>query len=255
MKVSALASGSSGNCFYIENGNSAVLIDAGISNSQIIKRAESLELDMGKIKGIFITHEHIDHVRGADVLARKLRIPIFSTKKTAANCFLCSDESFLKYIKNYSVVKIGSMSISAFSKSHNAADPVSFSIKGNKVVSVITDAGYGCKNISEHVSKADFLFMEANHDENMLSIGPYPYYLKRLIGSNIGHMSNRQAGLCVLENASHKLKRIVLSHLSEVNNTPQVAFNTFVSLISERSNFSPKIDISLGDKPTELMNV
>ncbi len=255
LEVSALASGSSGNCFYIGNKSSAVLIDAGISAKQITERLLKIGGNPEKIKAIFITHEHTDHIRGVDVLARKLNIPIFATEATAKNGFLCSNKSLINYIQKDSTIKIEKLKIEAFSKSHSASNPVSYNVYENKKVSVITDAGYACENIKSHISNCDTLFIEANHDEKMLETGPYPRFLKNWISSDEGHLSNRQAALSVLEHASPKLKRIILSHLSKTNNTPEIAFNTFMQIIKERHNFYPEIYVSIKEEPTELFRI
>lgn len=257
MELCAIASGSSGNCFYIGNSklNQGIIVDAGISARQFFFRMAMLNRSPESIKGIFITHEHKDHVKGADVLARRFNIPIFATKKTAQNNFLCSDESLLNTIKNNESIDIAGMTIEAFPKSHHADDPVSFNIQADKKASIITDAVYACKNIAENVLDSDFLFLESNHDENMLVTGKYPYFLKKLIKSDIGHLSNKQAALCVLEYASPKLKHIVLSHLSKVNNTQQLALKTFHSMLNKRKNISPDISVSLGEEPTNLFKI
>jgi phosphoribosyl 1,2-cyclic phosphodiesterase len=254
MKVAALASGSSGNCFYIEDDRSetAVLIDAGISTKQISLRLAMLGLTTEKIKGIFITHEHGDHVKGADVFARRFQVPIFATKKTIKSRFLCSDNSLIKAVKNNDMVKIGGARVQAFAKQHSAADPISFTILAHKRVSVITDAGHACKNIIDHVGAADFLFLESNHDPEMLENGPYPEYLKEWIASNYGHLSNAAAGHCVREHASQRLRHIVLSHLSETNNTLELALATFKSIIQKRNGFAPKVHLSMQHRPTKL---
>ncbi len=255
MEISVLASGSSGNCFYVGNEGSAILIDVGLSAKQILEKLLIVRGDARKIRGIFITHEHIDHVRGVDVLARKLSIPIFATKETAKNCFLCSDENLIKIIKRNSIVKINGLKIEAFSKFHDAADPVSYNVYEKKKVSVITDAGHACKNIKNHVSNCDLLCIETNYDDEMLMNGPYPYYLKKLIGGDKGHLSNHQAGLCALEFASPKLKRVILSHISKTNNTPELAYSTFSEIIKERSNLSPIVNVSLRENPTEMFKI
>lgn len=255
MKVSALASGSSGNCFYIEHEKSAILIDAGISTKRIIERLISIKKYPSNIKAIFITHEHIDHVRGADVFARKFNIPIFATSKTIKNCFLCSDSQLINTIKNNETIKINNLEIKAFPKSHSAEDPVSYTISTNKSVAVMTDLGYLCEEAIAHISAADFIFLESNHDTKMLEHGPYPEHLKRWIKSNEGHLSNKQAALGILEHANQKLKHVVLSHISEINNTPQKALSTFNSLLKERKNFQDKISLSLGNQATSLFKV
>ncbi len=255
MEVSALASGSSGNCFYIEHEKSAILIDAGISAKKIIERLTSIKRNPSNIKAIFITHEHIDHVRGADVFARQFNVPIYATSKTIKNCFHCSDNQLINTIKNNETIKINNLKIEAFPKSHSAADPVSYSIKGNKKASVITDLGYLCEEATAHISLSDFIFLESNHDTKMLEHGPYPEHLKTWIKSDEGHLSNKQAALGILEHANQKLRHVVLSHISEINNTPQKALSAFTTLLKERKNFQDKISVSLKDHATPLFKV
>lgn len=254
MKIAALASGSSGNCFYINHHHNSILVDAGISCKQVVEGLCNLRQNPEKIKGIFITHEHSDHVKGVDVLARRFNIPIFASKGTIKNSFLCSDEELINEIKEKEVIKLGGMEIQGFLKCHNAAQPFSYKIKNDKVISIITDIGHACKNVVESVNDSDMLVIESNHDLNMLEDGPYPYFLKKIIGSEVGHLSNLHSSLCVLEHAKSKLKHVMLSHLSEVNNTPELALNTFSSLMKERIDLSPRISLSLRS-PTLLFNV
>lgn len=254
MKLAALSSGSCGNCFYINNGDSSVVVDAGISRKQIVERLGYLGENPEKIKGIFITHEHTDHIKGADVLARQFNIPIFATRGTIKSCFLCSDEELVYEIKNDEIVKLGSLEIEAFTKNHRAAEPVSFAIRNSKMISILTDIGKVCGNVSEAVKDSDFIVMESNHDLRMLEQGPYPYFLKNWIKSEVGHLSNLHSGLCVLEHGTSKLRNVMLAHLSEINNTPLLAFRTFQSLMRERVDLSPRISLSLRG-PTDLLKV
>ncbi|MDP1695628.1 MAG: MBL fold metallo-hydrolase [archaeon] len=256
MKAMALSSGSSGNSFYVEKGEDAVLIDAGISTKKILARMDALGLDAEKIKAIFITHEHADHIKGADVFARRFNIPIFATKGTINGGFLCSDEALINSIKSDETIGIGKLNVEAFLKSHKAAEPVSYSIRSaNKKVSIITDLGFACKGVNDAIADSNFLFLESNHDIEMLENGHYPYFLKNWIKSDSGHLSNRQAGLAVLEYGSGKLKNVVLSHLSEKNNCPKLALKTFKKLTKERMDFKAKVSVSLRSEPTELFKV
>lgn len=255
MKISALASGSSGNCFFIENKGEGILIDAGISCKQIVERLEILGKSPQNIKGIFITHEHSDHIKGTDVFARNFNVPIFATKKTVKENFLCSNEDLVKAILPDETIKLCGMDIEAFSKVHKAIEPVSYNICNGKRISIITDAGHVCENIISNVKNADFLCLESNYDLEMLENGPYPYYLKKWIKSDNGHLSNMQAALCVLEHGSPKLKNVMLSHISQNNNTPKKAFETFRDLIKERRDLKPLISISERFAPTELFKV
>lgn len=254
MKFSALSSGSSGNCFYIKHKDSAILVDAGISCKQIVSNLESLGEDASKIKGIFVTHEHIDHVKGIDVLSRTFNIPIFATKGTIENCFLCSEASLINKIKKDETTKIAGLEIEAFSKSHDGLEPVSFKIKNDKILSIITDVGKICNNVIDAVSDSDLLVFESNHDSRMLAEGKYPYFLKNRIASDLGHLSNLKSALCVLEHGRNKLKNLMLAHLSQNNNTPELALKTF-SLLNERRDLHPKISLSLRDQVTDMFRV
>jgi len=255
MKVTALASGSSGNCFYLDSGKGAILIDAGISTKRIVERMMALRLKPESVKGIFLTHEHTDHTKGADVFARTFNVPIFATKGTARNGFLCSDLDLINTIKPGEVVKIAGMEVEAFSKSHKAEEPVSFSVTNGRRVSVITDLGFVSDRVCEAISDSDFLFLESNHDLKMLEHGPYPYFLKNWVKGDDGHLSNRQASLAVLEHSNKKLRNVVLSHLSETNNTPKLAMKTFNEMMKERSDFNAKVSVSTRDEPTSLFRI
>lgn len=244
MKFVALSSGSCGNSFYIRNKDSAVLIDAGLTCKQIKERLAEMHQNPEKIKGIFLTHEHTDHIKGVDVLAREFQIPVYATKGTLQSQFICSQEDLLNEIKDDETIKLGGMDVSAFSKSHDAIQPVSFSVTNGKTISIITDIGHACKNVCEHVSDSHFLVMESNHDLEMLENGPYPAFLKRRILSDHGHLSNLHSGLCVLENARSRLKNIMLAHLSDVNNTPKLALNCMKNLIKERVDLKPRLMLS-----------
>lgn len=261
MKISALSSGSSGNCFYIENENfknnkNALLVDAGISCKRIEERLNSINRTPEKIKAILVTHEHSDHIRGIDVFSRKFNVPIFATSKTSEDRVICKNEDLIKYIKNNENFNIAGMEIQTLSKSHLAADPVFFSITANnKKLAIITDAGYACDNIIDTVSNSNFLALESNHDEEMLINGPYPWHLKKWIKSDKGHLSNKQASLCVMEHGKNKIKNIILSHLSEHNNTPEQAMQTWNYSIKQRLDLKPKIHLSLKFSATPLFKI
>ena len=255
MKISCLSSGSSGNCFYVSNNDSAVLVDCGISSKQVEQRLLAIKQSPEKIKGIFVTHEHADHTKGVDVFARKFNIPVFATKGTINNSFLCSNKELICPIKNNETLEIGKMEIEAFSKAHDCEDPISFRIKNGRTLSIITDIGHSCENVIEAVSDSDFLVIEANHDIDMLKNGKYPWFLKsRILGEN-GHLSNYDSGLCVMEHGKRKLKNVVLAHLSENNNTTLAALSTFSGLIRQRSDLRPRLGLSLKNSATCLMKV
>lgn len=256
MKVCALASGSSGNCFYIsdDKNENAIIIDAGISSKQIVEKLGIINSRPENIKAILITHEHSDHIKGVDVFARSFNIPIYANEKTIKSRFLCSNNELINSITNNETLSLGKFEIESFQKSHKAADPIGFTIINKKRVSVITDAGFVCSNIKSQIKDADFLFLEANHDIEMLEKGFYPWHLKKWIKSDIGHLSNNQASLAVLEHSNKKLKNIVLSHISQNNNTPKLAANSF-KILKERRDLKPNISVSQREFPTELFKV
>jgi phosphoribosyl 1,2-cyclic phosphodiesterase len=258
MDACALASGSSGNCFYVGGKKSGVLIDAGISSKRIVESLNKIGRKPESIKAILITHEHTDHIRGVDVFSRNFNTPIFVNEKTLNDRFLCSNSDALNLFNTNETLRIAGLEITSFLKAHKAVEPVFFSLfekTTKKTVSVVTDAGHCCKNIQQEISESNFVFLESNHDPKMLDEGPYPWHVKRWIKSDIGHLSNTQAGLGVLEHAKPKLKNLVLSHISRTNNSPELALKTFKKLLKERKDLSPEITLSYQDKPTGVFRV
>lgn len=237
IKVCSLSSGSNGNAFYIKTGDSTFLVDAGISCKQIRLRLQQVQSDISRVKGIFITHEHSDHIKGLDVLMRRYPVPLYITEKTYHRLPVAIDEKYLNFIDSDGETSINGTIIRAMPKSHDAVDPALFVFQyGGKKISVITDAGYGCSNVKEAISESDILFLESNYDDMMLKNGFYPPYLKKRIFGNQGHLSNVTAVELVREHASEKLTHLFLSHLSENNNTPTLAMDTFQKGIKDRKD-------------------
>ena len=256
MKIASIASGSNGNCYYLENGNDAILVDAGISTKQIVERMTNLGLSMSKVRGVFISHEHTDHVLGIDVLSRKYAVPVFMTQKTYSSYGKIIKDSLLNFFSPGKQVTLGKIHVQPFLKSHHAAEPCSFSVSSERWnVAVMTDIGFKCSNVISHISNADAVFLESNYDDEMLDEGPYPAFLKKRIASELGHLSNTQAGLLVLEHASPRLKHVFLSHLSANNNTPELAYETFNGCIKQRKDLNPKLFITSRHKESRLVSL
>jgi phosphoribosyl 1,2-cyclic phosphodiesterase len=228
LSFASLNSGSNGNCYYLGNEQDAVLIDAGLSCKETEKRMKVLGLSIRSIKAVFISHEHIDHIKGIEVLAKKYEIPIYITTPTFENSRCPIPKAHVIWMKNDESIDIGNIKITAFSKYHDAADPTSFVVECNKIkVGVFTDIGQVCENVKHHFQQCDAVFLEANYDREMLMNGHYPYSLKTRISGGNGHLSNDEALDLFLNHRTPKLKYLLLSHLSKENNDPDLVKKLF----------------------------
>ncbi len=243
MRMCSIASGSSGNCIYIGSQSHHILIDAGISGKRVEAGLKSLGLSGQDLDGILITHEHSDHIRGLGVLARKYEIPIYATPGTIAGILEAGslgqvDESLFVKIRADVPFSIGDLDVSPFRISHDAAEPAAYRIAcGERAMAVATDLGIYTDYTLEHLKNLDVLLLEANHDVHMLEVGGYPYYLKRRIAGDRGHLSNESAGKLLCEVLHDNLKSILLGHLSKENNYAELARETV------------KLEVQLGDTP------
>jgi phosphoribosyl 1,2-cyclic phosphodiesterase len=226
--IASLNSGSNGNCYYIGNERDAVLVDAGISCRETERRMHRLGLSMQKVRAIFVSHEHSDHINGITVLSKKYNLPVYITPGTLNNCSLVLDAQRTFSFIAYQAIQIGELLISAFPKFHDAAHPHSFIIEcGGVKVGVLTDIGAACENVIKHFSQCHAAFLEANYDEELLEKGRYPYHLKRRIRSGHGHLSNSQALEVFINHRSAHLSHLLLSHLSRDNNRPELVQELF----------------------------
>lgn len=221
--ITSLNSGSNGNCYYIGNDKEAILIDAGISCRETERRMKNLELDMAKVKAIFVSHEHSDHITGVPGISKKFQVPVYITAATFANSRIPIEQHLLQSFEAGTPVTIGELSVTPFKKFHDAADPHSFIISGNKInIGVFTDIGHNCKEVIRYFKQCHAVFLESNYCEDMLEKGNYPYHLKQRISSDKGHLSNTQALDLFNTYRSKHLTHLVLSHLSKNNNTPEI---------------------------------
>ena len=226
--ITSLASGSNGNCYYIGNEKEAVLIDAGISCRETEKRMKRLGLSMAKVKAIFISHEHSDHIRGLQSLVKKHQLPVYITPPALQYGGLSLNGSSIRSFKAYEPVSIGDLVITAFPKLHDASDPYSFIVAGREIkVGVFTDIGLPCQHVIKHFGQCHAAFLEANYDDEMLDNGNYPVYLKRRIRGEKGHLSNRQALELFRKHKPAFMSHLFLSHLSKNNNCPRLVQELF----------------------------
>ena len=233
--ITSLNSGSNGNCYYIGNNNEAVLVDVGISCRETEKRMKQLGLDIKKVKAIFISHEHGDHIKGVSVLAHKYSLPVYITGITAKHGPRLIGHLSRSFKANEPVA-VGELLVTAFNKKHDAADPHSFIISYNKItVGVFTDIGIACKNVMHYFKQCHAVFLEANYDEDLLENGKYPIHLKNRIRGGEGHLSNKQALQLFIEHRPSFMTHVLLSHLSKENNTPQLAADLFTQHAGDTS--------------------
>jgi phosphoribosyl 1,2-cyclic phosphodiesterase len=226
--IASLNSGSNGNCYYVGNSRNAVLIDAGISCRDTGRRLARLGLSADNIRALFITHEHTDHCRGAEILSWKHRIPVYITPVTRQAGRLRFDPALIRTFTPDSPVQLGDLAVTPFAKLHDGADPHSFTVSCDHVtVGVMTDIGTACDKVVNHFSRCNAAFLEANYDETMLATGRYPIYLKRRIAGDRGHLSNTQSLDLFLNHRAPFLELLVLSHLSAQNNRPEIVRDLF----------------------------
>jgi len=234
LSVCVLASGSRGNATYLSDGQTAILIDAGLSGIEIQRRMAAKDLDPNGLDAILVSHEHSDHIQGVGVISRRFGLPVYiseATRQVAQNAlgklhevhpFACGN-SF----------SIGSLAVHPFSTSHDAEDPAGFTISDRRIkVGLATDLGIVTGVVENHLQACDILVLEANHDARMLIDGPYPWPLKQRIRSRSGHLSNDDTA-SLLETLLHdRLAHVILAHLSEENNTPDIALQTVKAVLN-----------------------
>ncbi len=231
IEICALASGSNGNSYYIGNERDAVLIDAGISTRQLRERFISRNLDIGKVRAVFLSHEHSDHSRGIQVLSKRHGLNIWMSKHTYYALPSSYRPLYIRFFEPGETIPAGSFQVHTFRKSHDAAEPCSFLIGYNgKSVGVFTDIGEPCERVRKALHQCHAAFIESNYDEKMLWAGSYPWPLKKRVASPVGHLSNIQAAELVLRDKHPDLECVFLSHLSQENNTPEIAYSAFEPL-------------------------
>lgn len=229
----AMFSGSSGNCTYVSDGVSALLIDAGVSTRAICNALKSIGSDIGKVAGIFITHEHSDHIKGLKTLLSKHKIPVYANTGTIngiLDSLDVSDDNFVE-LKSGSSVAVGNISVTSFSTSHDSRESVGYRIhtSDGKSIAVATDLGYISDTVMMGITGCDAVMIESNHDKGMLQNGRYPYFLKRRIMSKTGHLSNEECAKILPELCRSGSRHFILAHLSRDNNVPELALQTAVT--------------------------
>ena len=244
----SLYSGSSGNSIFIGSEKTKILVDAGLTGKSIISAMENIGENPGELNGIVVTHEHSDHVKGAGILSRKFDLPIYANEKTWAamerNLGKIKEHNIKIVEKNFT---IRDLEITSFRVPHDAVACRGYTIcHGGKKISIATDMGVFTEEIRSNILESDLVLLESNHDVEMLKFGPYPYDLKRRVLSEVGHLSNVDAGKAALEILKYGKKKIVLGHLSGTNNIPELAFKTVENIfLEEKLSIGMGLDVDL----------
>ena len=243
MRLCSIASGSSGNCIYVGSEATHLLVDVGISGKKTETGLNSLGVSPRDLDGILITHEHADHIAGIGVMARKYEVPIYATAGTIEAIKACSnvgkiEEDLFIEVQADKKLTIKDITVNPMKISHDAAEPVAYRFSyGSRKIAVCTDLGVYNDYTVECLKGMDALLLEANHDVNMLQVGPYPYYLKQRILGDRGHLSNENSGRLLSRILHDKLNTIILGHLSKDNNLPELAYEAV------------RMEITMGENP------
>jgi phosphoribosyl 1,2-cyclic phosphodiesterase len=265
VSVSVLASGSRGNTAVVESSRARILVDAGISCRETFKRLKLAGLEPKSLSAILITHEHSDHVYGLATLAKKLDIPVFMTGATHQTWArsLRDDAGQLPKLAKLEIFSAGrqfqiaDITVTPFTIPHDAADPVGFTFRAEGAkIAFATDLGYMPASVRDHLRRCDVLIIESNHDVEMLRVGPYPWSVKQRVMSRVGHLSNDSLAQFFAEDYDGGASHIVLAHLSEQNNHPEVARRVAENALGpQQTLLQNRLMLAAQDAPTECIRL
>lgn len=249
--TASINSGSNGNCYYISNGQDAVLVDAGISCRETEIRMKKMGLNIAKVRGIFITHEHTDHIKGAQLLSSRYKIPVYLNHQTHYASHLKFKPELYRRIEHGEVIDINGMQVTGFNKLHDAIDPFSYVVNyAGITVGVFTDIGAVCENLKHYMSQCHAAYLESNYDDAMLEKGRYPIHLKNRIRGGRGHLSNKEALDFFVNHRPAHMSHLFLSHLSRDNNNPELALELF-----RRYAEDVQVHVAPRYNPSELFHI
>ena len=244
LRVAMLASGSKGNAAYIELDGTRLLIDAGISARRITRSLADLSLD-----GVFITHEHSDHIKGLPTLLKQYHLPLFAppaTLRAIRESLAVPEDTFTPLTKN---IMLGAVSVKSFSTLHDAVSPVGYAVCGSEKCALATDLGFLTNDVMKAIEGADALILETNHDRELLQQGSYPWHLKQRILSNRGHLSNSAAAWALVR-LKKRPRAVFLAHMSQENNRPALVEETVRTILAQQNVRQENILLTAQDVPT-----
>ena len=234
--VSALASGSKGNSVFIDGPDGSLLVDAGLSAREILRRLAQVGASPDRLSGILVTHDHSDHLRGVRVLAKRLGLTVYGTARTLVAAGL-QDGADVRIVRSGEDFVVAGFTVKPFTLPHDAQDPVGYLLARDGVkVGIATDLGCATALIKRRLADCDMLVLESNYDEDMLLQGPYPWFLKQRIRSRNGHLSNEDSSRILSELLHPGLQSVILAHLSEINNSPDAALMEAVGAVEGRGS-------------------
>lgn len=250
----SLYSGSSGNSILVGSEKTKILIDAGLSGKKIIDGLQEVGQNPNEIDGIFITHEHSDHIKGAGILSRKFNIPIYAnelTWKAMEKSLGKIKEEDIKIMPKRSTMSLNDLDITSFNTPHDSVASIGYTIKHKgKSASIATDIGTFTEEILRNIRESEVILLESNHDVQMVKFGPYPYELKRRVLSEVGHLSNEDCGKAIVDIMKHDMHRkIILGHLSNTNNVPELAEQAVINVLNaHKINIGKDLELKLADR-------
>lgn len=256
MRFCLLASGSKGNAAIIESGSSRLLVDAGLSARELCRRMQTVGFDPASLTGLLVSHEHVDHVRGLAPLARRYNLPVYLHSDLAdiladrlCPAQVCEFETGRRW-------RVGEIDVEAFPVTHDASCPVGFTFQTESgKLGVATDLGIATRLVEQHLLGCRALVIESNHDESMLRDGPYPWPLKQRVKSSHGHLSNDAAGRLIDRLLWDGLESLVLAHLSETNNLPDLAGRAITRVLEAQNLCAPAVVIARQEAPTDWVEL
>lgn len=255
MKFATIVSGSSGNCVYIEGGATRILVDAGLTIKALIAACRDFGCDPADLSALLITHEHNDHISGAERICRRFDVPLWASVSTWENlpfgpCFSAEERHMFEY-----GMTIGELKLDFFRLSHDCVQPVGVVVEHEgRRLAIATDTGCVTPSMAKALQDCHGYVLEANHDLDMLKNGPYSYALKRRVMSDRGHLSNAQAALALSQLAGPRTRHVILAHLSETNNTPELALQQVLAVM-KTTPYRPMITVAPRHTPHRLVEV
>ena len=264
MKLFAIASGSSGNCICVESAKTKILVDAGVTAKRIEEGLATQKTELSQLDAILVTHEHIDHVRGIEVITKKQPVPIYGTKESLLEFARASKqaerlERLFCYVNPGDAFWINDIEVNTFATSHDAGNPIGYTFRSEgQKIGIATDLGCYNDNIIDKLTDSDVLYLEANYDLNMLMAGSYPYRLKLRIAGERGHLSNEMASELVIRLLHPHLQHVVIAHMSKENNYAELAYETVRQAVNSNWKWDvtpPVITVANRDIPTEPLYI